>query len=303
MCRHSRYSIVVIFVFVKLLTGCQATPTPYDYSALENSRPRSILVIPPVNNSVEVNAPYIFLSTISRPLAEKGYYVFPVAVIDRFLKENGLPTPIEMNGIPLDKIAEHIGADAVLYVAIEDWGQKYKLVNSTTVVHSTLRLVDVKTGVLLWRATVRGELSSDDAGAGLLGAIVNAIVTQIAGSITDNTPGLSSVSNHRQVNNRIHGLLHGPYFNPDGTIDWRTGNARSAAVNYSKVLFLGRAKGEIAAKSYDEKLWAEALVLAQGDLQQQREIYVELRSIQLAIEEKQQRIKPASNRQTGSEWL
>jgi hypothetical protein len=26
-------------------------------------------------------------------LAEKGYYVLPVAVIDQFLKENGLPTP------------------------------------------------------------------------------------------------------------------------------------------------------------------------------------------------------------------
>ena len=149
MCRHSRYSIAVIFVFVMLLSGCQATQTPYDYSALENSRPRSILVIPPVNNSVEVNASYIFLSTISRPLAEKGYYVFPVAVIDQFLKENGLPTPIEMNGIPLDKIAEHIGADAVLYVSIEEWGQKYNLVSSTTEVHSILRLVDVNTGVLL----------------------------------------------------------------------------------------------------------------------------------------------------------
>ena len=112
--RASKYSIAVFTVFVMLLTGCQATHIRYDYSALENSRPRSILVIPPVNNSVEVNAPYIFLSTISRPLAEKGYYVFPVAVIDRFLKENGLPTPIEMNGIPLDKPLSRVRETAQL---------------------------------------------------------------------------------------------------------------------------------------------------------------------------------------------
>jgi hypothetical protein len=41
---------------------------------------------------------YIYLSTLTKPLAEKGYYVLPVAVIDQFLKENGLPTPAEMNG-------------------------------------------------------------------------------------------------------------------------------------------------------------------------------------------------------------
>ena len=63
-----------------------------------------------MNSSVEVNAPYSYLSTISQPLAEKGYYVFPVSVVDTFLKENGLPTPAEMNGIALDKIVEVIGA-------------------------------------------------------------------------------------------------------------------------------------------------------------------------------------------------
>src|SRR5210317_1864170 len=105
MRRPGNCIISVVAAFVVLLSGCVAPTGPYDYSALENSRPRSILVIPPLNNSIEVNAPYIFLATITRPLAEKGYYVFPVAVIDAFLKENGLPTPAEMNGIPLDKIA------------------------------------------------------------------------------------------------------------------------------------------------------------------------------------------------------
>jgi hypothetical protein len=46
-------------------------------------------------------------------LAEKGYYVLPVAVIDQFLKENGLPTPAEMNGIPLEKIS--IASDLTVF--------------------------------------------------------------------------------------------------------------------------------------------------------------------------------------------
>jgi hypothetical protein len=47
------------------------------------------------------------------------------------------------------------------------------------------------------------------------------------------------------------------------------------------------ARGEIAAKSYDEELWAEALEMAAGDEQKQKEIYVELRAAQLANEKKQ----------------
>ncbi len=219
MRRSSRYWIPVLSVIALLLTGCVAPPSHYDYTALENSRPRSILVIPPANNSIEVNGSYTFLATISRPLAEKGYYVFPVAVIDHFLKENGLPTPAEMNGIPLDKIEEHIGADAVLYVSIEDWGQKYQVLTSKTVVHSTLRLVDVKTGNLLWETTVKATQESGDADLDLLWNIVNALVTQVSESISDSTPQLSSSANYLAIHNKSNGLLHGPYFNPDGATE------------------------------------------------------------------------------------
>jgi len=207
--------ILISLIVPILIAGCVTPPAPYDYTAFENSRPRSILVMPPVNNSIEVNAPYIFLAGISRPLAEKGYYVFPVAVIDTFLKENGLPTPFEMNAIPLDKIEEFIGADAVLYVSIEDWGQKYQLVSSVTKVHAELRLVDVRTGVLLWDATVIGIEQSDDGGMGILGALVVAIATQVTRSVSDNTYRVSSNASYGAVHNKSRGLLHGPYFNPD----------------------------------------------------------------------------------------
>ncbi len=198
--------------FIILITSGCATITPYDYTAFEISKPRSIVVIPPNNNSIEVNAPYIYLSTLTRPLAEKGYYVFPVFVIDYFLKENGLPTPAEMNGIPLDKISEHIGADAVLYVSIEEWGQKYQLIQSVTKVHATLRLVDVKTGDLLWDSIAVAEVSSGDGGGGLAGLLVNAVVTQVLNStIIDPTPELARRANNSAIGCQVRGMPDGPY--------------------------------------------------------------------------------------------
>jgi hypothetical protein len=191
-----------------LLTACQSVP--YDYTELMRSAPRSIVVLPPVNNSIEVEAPYIFLSTITRPLAEKGYYVYPVAVIDTFLKENGLPTPEEMNMIPLDKIRQHIGADAVLYVTIEEWGQKYQVIASTTVVRAKMRLVDTRTGIELWQASAHAEQGSDTR-QGLAGALLSAVIEQIAGSLSDRTPGAARMANSMAINNPQTGLLNGPY--------------------------------------------------------------------------------------------
>jgi hypothetical protein len=206
-----RLCLLFLPFIILIISGC-ATTTPYDYTAFEKSKPRSIVVIPPNNNSIEVNAPYIYLATLTRPLAEKGYYVFPVFVIDHFLKENGLPTPAEMNGIPLDKIGEHIGADAVLYVSIEDWGQKYQVINSVTKVHATLRLVDVKTGDLLWESIAIAQQSSGDGGGGLVGALVGAVLTQVlASTITDPTPGLAMQANNLAIDNKGRGMLDGPY--------------------------------------------------------------------------------------------
>jgi hypothetical protein len=54
-----------------------------------------------------------------------------------------------MNGIPLEKIREHTGADAVLYVEIEEFGQKYLVLSSVAIVRAKLKLVDTKTGELL----------------------------------------------------------------------------------------------------------------------------------------------------------
>jgi hypothetical protein len=65
--------------------GCVAH-TPYDYTNYRQHRPRSILVLPPLNESTAVEATYGYLSTVSRPLAERGYYVFPIEVVDRFLE-------------------------------------------------------------------------------------------------------------------------------------------------------------------------------------------------------------------------
>ncbi|MFK7852697.1 MAG: DUF799 domain-containing protein [Granulosicoccus sp.] len=194
-----------------VLSACNVVlPIEDPYLLYRELMPRSILVFPPVNESVDINAPYSWVTTASKPIAEQGYYVFPVAVIDEFMKENGLPNPEDMHSAPLKKISEIFGADAVMYVTLEDFGQKFELLSSTTRVDARAEMVDVKTGQVIWNGALNYEESSDSGGLGLLGALVNAAITQIGDSIKDSSHDAAFVANKQLFGNEEYGLLLGP---------------------------------------------------------------------------------------------
>jgi hypothetical protein len=191
-----------------LCGGCSTAAK--DYSLFRQHRPRSILVLPPLNETVEVNASYSYLSTISRPLGECGYYVFPVAVVDAYMKDNGLPTPGEMHSVSLTKLREVFGADAVLYVTIEEYGQKYQVLSSTTVVEARVRLVDTETGSTLWEGMAIGREGSGGSG-NLIADMIVAAIEQAVESTSDEAHDLSRRANFAMVFDEKNGFLRGPY--------------------------------------------------------------------------------------------
>src|SRR5688572_25248280 len=144
-------------VLVVLATSGCVTVAPKDYTEYQKRIPRSILVLPPLNETTEVAASYSMLTTTTRPLAEMGYYIFPVAVVDQYMKDNGLTVAGEMHQAPLAKLHEVFGADAVLYIVVEQYGTKYQVITSTTKVHARAKLVDARSGVVLWEGKAKAE--------------------------------------------------------------------------------------------------------------------------------------------------
>lgn len=201
------------------LLGACASPEPYDYTLFREHPPRSLLVLPPLDNTMEVDASYAYLSTVTRPLAEQGYYVFPAAVVDRMLRDNGLPTPAEMHGVSLARIDEVFGADAVLYIALQDWGTAYRVLDSSTEVTAEARLVDVKTGTEIWRGTHTATYSSSSGQSGLAGMLASAIAHQITSSISDPSMDVARDCNDVLFCNGHSGLLLGPYHEDYGKSD------------------------------------------------------------------------------------
>jgi len=189
------------------LAGCATKP--YDYTNYRAHPPRSILVLPPLNESTDIRGTYGYLSTVTRPIAELGYYVYPVVVVDHFFKENGMPTPGEMVQAPLDKIREIVGADAVLYITLRQYGTRYQVISSTTVVVAVAKLVDTRTGALLWQGTLAAQDSSGGSGS-ILADLVGALIMQVVGHSTDHAHDVAGMAN-AQLAIKDRGLLYGPY--------------------------------------------------------------------------------------------
>jgi hypothetical protein len=179
-----------------------------DYSAYVQHMPRSIVVLPPLNQTAEVHASNAFLSTITIPLAERGYYVFPIALVDQYMKENGLPTPGEMHQVSPAKIGEVFGADAVLYITILQWKTQYIIINASTTVALEYRLVDTATGKELWR---QSQTISQDSGVGggPIGMVVGATLQALASAATHPEQQLATQANYTIINNPNRGMLYG----------------------------------------------------------------------------------------------
>jgi len=206
-------SALLTLALTLIVTGCTTNKTPpADYSAFRESKPRSILVLPPKNESPDVNASHGFLSTVTLPLAESGYYVFPVAVVEETFKQNGATNPQDISAIPLKKLHDIFGADAVMYITLTQYGTSYQVISSDTRVSAAARLVDLRTGKELWTgiATASSNEGQSNNGGSLLGMLITAAVTQIAHSATDKSWDVAQVASARLFSAGPGGLLYGP---------------------------------------------------------------------------------------------
>ena len=90
---RSNVKLIRIRSFFCWLSCTGGATVQKDYTKFNAASPHSILIVPVVNKSVDVTAPDYFLSTIAVPVAEQGYYVFPVNLVKRVLEDTGCRMP------------------------------------------------------------------------------------------------------------------------------------------------------------------------------------------------------------------
>jgi len=192
-----------------LAAGCA---TPKDYTKFNAASPRSLLIVPVVNRSVSVTAPDYFLSTITIPLAEQGYYVFPVNMVKSLLENDGLSDANLVHAAPTQKLCELFGSDAVLYITINKWEACYAVFTTQVKVELYYVIKDGKTGDVLWEQQQAMTYEPQNANTGnLLGNLIAAAVTAAATKAAPNYVPLAQQANSKAFKYPGPGIPPGPY--------------------------------------------------------------------------------------------
>ncbi|WP_018980901.1 DUF799 domain-containing protein [Saccharibacter floricola] len=195
-----------------LLSGCAHKSVPYDYTAFRASNPASILVLPPINHSVDIQASNSVLSQVTHPLGEAGYYVLPVALTNETFRSSGVMTSEDAQNIPPTKLHEIFGADTGLYLTVERYGNSYQVFNSVTVVSIKARLIDLRNGLSIWEGSaISRHNTNDNGGSSPLGSLVSAAVGQIMNSQLDYAHEVAGEASEYLLSpSSINGILPGP---------------------------------------------------------------------------------------------
>lgn len=218
--RHLSRTLAGLSLLV-ISSACTLTPTSTTphlaQTAYHRDIPRSILVLPPLNETTEMNASARYLSTISAVLGERGYYVPPIAMVNQMLRDNGLTLPGQMHQAPLSRLTSVFGVDAVLYVTIQHWGASLGAHQVTF----DYRLVETRGGTEIWRrsATGRRPINSesnaninDEKGWALIAKIlIHLIIDSAVAEVIDIPLDLVRETNARAINSSEDQLLLGPY--------------------------------------------------------------------------------------------
>lgn len=212
-----RMPLLLLLLTFVTLSGCVHRDLNKQEKFLSAS-PRSILVIPVVNQSVDVTAADYMLSTLSIPIAERGYYVFPINAVKRVLEENGLSDSSLVHSSSTSKLADLFGADTVLYVVVEQWDAKYMVLTTRVTVAIYYQIRDGKTDDILWENRVQMVYQPDggSSGGGSAAGLVAQLITKaVIAAMTKASPNYMPLA--RQANAKAllyypgEGIPLGPY--------------------------------------------------------------------------------------------
>ena len=164
------------------------------YAPLYNEAPVTLLVMPPINNTANVEAKDLLYTSISRPLVEAGYYVLsPILTMDILKAESAYDAELFFEA-PIGQFGAVFGADAVIFSVIDKWAKqgvgisaKIRYVMRSTRTNEVLfdRSCD-----LFLDTTVRTGGNS-----GLLGLVLDADLTAVNTALTDHIEAARKANN------------------------------------------------------------------------------------------------------------
>ena len=166
------------------------------YKGMYEEKPLSVLIMPPINRSTNIESKEYFHSTLNAPLSECGYYVIPPFLSMEILKrESAYDAELFLDN-SLSKFREVFGADIALFTIIHKWDKnalsaKVK-VDVEYIIKSTIsnEMLYSRYGSIIYDASV-----STNAG-GIYGALADLALSAISTAVTDYVPLARACNNY-----------------------------------------------------------------------------------------------------------
>jgi hypothetical protein len=118
--------VLIILATIALLSSCGMTTgltRGTQYPLMYKEKPVTLLVMPPINNTTNVEAKDLLYTSISKPLIDAGYYVIPPMITMEVLKEESAYDSEIFVDSSLDMFKTFFGADAVVLSEINKWAK------------------------------------------------------------------------------------------------------------------------------------------------------------------------------------
>lgn len=190
-------NLLLILSLIFVLTACGSTQTqvqPKELSLIEQEAPLAIVIMPPINNSNNVDAKEYLYSSLAIPLINKGYYVFsPYLTLDLFQQESAYDAELFIDS-DLSQFQKVLGADAVLFTVINHWQKGLNTIQTN--VEYILRSTHSNKELFRRQGDISLDTSTSNS-ASLAGLVVNLISTAATPIITaarmSNVEGLKNL--------------------------------------------------------------------------------------------------------------
>lgn len=119
--------LIILFVISITLSSCdvqKSVTRAIQYAKMYEEMPITLLIMPSINNTTNVEAKDLLYTSISKPLAEAGYYVIsPLLAMDVLRAESAYDAELFVNA-PLKIFQQYFGADAIVFSEINSWTKK-----------------------------------------------------------------------------------------------------------------------------------------------------------------------------------
>ena len=149
----------------------------------KSEKPITLLVMPPINNSANVEAKDLLYTSISRPLVEAGYYVIsPLLAMDVLKAESAYDAEMFFDA-PLAAFQNYFGADAVVFSVIDSWAKKG--LGIQTKIRYVIKSAYTNEILFDRSCDLYLDLSVNSGSGGALGALIDLAASAINTAATD----------------------------------------------------------------------------------------------------------------------